>query len=153
MSARVLSLRELNRALLERQLLLRRSSCTPADALEWLVGLQAQVPTSPYFALWARRYMHEYGLTERDLATIAVTQRQSALLKPRSQVKKPMTYDDYFAARIVSDPLREQLANARDQLVLVHRACTGTIGASGRANVSPSYVIASRKRPDGGAVG
>ena len=59
-----------------------------------------------YFALWARRYMHEFGLTERDLATIAVTQRESALLNPMSQAKQAMSYDDYFAARMVSDPLR-----------------------------------------------
>ena len=72
-------------------------------AFEKPYGFNAQ---PSYFALWARRYMHEYGLTERDLATIAVTQRQSALLNPRSQVKKPMSYDDYFAARVVSDPLR-----------------------------------------------
>jgi acetyl-CoA acetyltransferase len=59
-----------------------------------------------YFALWARRYMHEYGMTERDLAMIAVTQRQSALLHPLSQTTRPMSYDDYFSARMVSDPLR-----------------------------------------------
>lgn len=72
-------------------------------AFEKPYGFNAQ---PSYFALWARRYMHEYGLTERDLATIAVTQRQSALLNPRSQATKPMSYDDYFAARMVSDPLR-----------------------------------------------
>jgi acetyl-CoA acetyltransferase len=72
-------------------------------AFEKPYGFNAQ---PSYFALWARRYRHEYGLTERDLATIAVTQRESALLNPRSQSKKPMTYDDYFAARVVSDPLR-----------------------------------------------
>ncbi len=59
-----------------------------------------------YFALWAWAYMHEYGLTERDLATIAVTQRESARLNPLSQATRPLTYDDYFAARMVSDPLR-----------------------------------------------
>lgn len=59
-----------------------------------------------YFALWARAYMHEFGLTERDLATIAVTQRESALLNPMSQMTRPLTYDDYLAARMVSDPLR-----------------------------------------------
>ena len=59
-----------------------------------------------YFALWARRYMHEFGLTEEDLATIAVTQRQSALRNPRSQATMPMSYADYYAARVVSDPLR-----------------------------------------------
>jgi acetyl-CoA acetyltransferase len=72
-------------------------------AFEKPYGFNAQ---PSYFALWARRCMHEYGLTERDLATIAVTQRASALLNPRSQVKKPLSYDDYFAARVVSDPLR-----------------------------------------------
>ena len=59
-----------------------------------------------YFALWARRCMHEFGLTERDLATIAVTQRDNARRNPRSQQTTPLTYDDYFASRVVSDPLR-----------------------------------------------
>lgn len=59
-----------------------------------------------YFALWARRYMHEHGLGERDLATIAVTQRQSALLNPLSQATTPLTFSDYQASRVVADPLR-----------------------------------------------
>ncbi len=59
-----------------------------------------------YFALWARRYMHEFGLAEHDLATIAVTQRENARLHPFSQMTEPMTFDDYFASRMVSVPLR-----------------------------------------------
>ena len=54
MSADVLSSRALNRATLERQLLLRRSDRTILDAVEHLVGLQAQVPQNPYVALWSR---------------------------------------------------------------------------------------------------
>jgi DNA glycosylase AlkZ-like len=53
-SADVLSLRQLNRATLERQLLLRRHDMAPLDAVEYLVGLQAQVPLNPYTALWSR---------------------------------------------------------------------------------------------------
>ena len=79
-----------------------RSLCRE-DAFEKPYGFTGQ---PQYFALWARRYMHEYGLTERDLATIAVTQRESALCNPLSQSTRPMTYDDYFASRMVSDPLR-----------------------------------------------
>lgn len=59
-----------------------------------------------YFGLWARRYMHEYGLTEKDLAAIAISQRQNALLRPASQSRTPLTLDSYRAARFVADPLR-----------------------------------------------
>lgn len=59
-----------------------------------------------YFALWARRYMHEYGAGEEDLAAIAIAQRANALRHGGGQLDRPLDLGSYRSARLISDPLR-----------------------------------------------
>src|ERR1700757_1852851 len=62
MAAEVLSRRELNRALLDRQMLLGRATLPEGpdrpgrviETVEHLGGLQAQAPFPPYYGLWSR---------------------------------------------------------------------------------------------------
>ena len=72
-------------------------------AFEKPYGFNAQ---PSYFALWARRYMHEYGMTDADLAAVAISHRNNALLHPASQARTPLTLESYRASRMVADPLR-----------------------------------------------
>ncbi len=54
MAERKLTLRELNRATLARQMLLERASVSISTAVERLIGLQAQMAQPPYLGLWTR---------------------------------------------------------------------------------------------------
>ncbi len=52
--AEQLSLQQLNRATLARQHLIERTTATPVEVAERLVGLQSQLPGPPYTGLWTR---------------------------------------------------------------------------------------------------
>jgi Winged helix DNA-binding domain len=107
---RALTRRELNRATLERQLLLRRSELPVLDAVEHLVGLQAQEPLNPYTALWSRlaRFRpDELGrlLEERRVVRIALMRSTIHLVSA----------DDCLVLRPLMQPVLDaELARYRD---------------------------------------
>jgi acetyl-CoA acetyltransferase len=57
------------------------------------------------FSLLTKRHMHQYGTTREHLAHVAINQRELAIKRPSSLQTEPMTMDDYFNARMISDPL------------------------------------------------
>jgi len=72
--ARVLTERELNRALLARQLLLERAKTPLPRALERIGGIQAQYAPSMYIGLWTRLGGLERGRLTRALERRSVVQ-------------------------------------------------------------------------------
>ena len=68
----VLTLRELNRATLGRQLLLGRKRLSTTAVIERLVGMQAQSPPAPYVGIWTRTTSFRRKALERELANAAV---------------------------------------------------------------------------------
>jgi acetyl-CoA acetyltransferase len=62
---------------------------------------------SAWYALWAQRYMHEFGATNEDLARVAVTHRYHATLNPDSLMgaRGEIRVEDVLASRWVCEPL------------------------------------------------
>jgi Winged helix DNA-binding domain len=92
---RVLSQRELNRALLARNLLLERRRLPLARAIERLCALQAQYSPSPYIALWSR--LQDF---RKDALTRALERRQvvrATLMRITLHLVSARDYP-YFAA-------------------------------------------------------
>jgi acetyl-CoA acetyltransferase len=58
-----------------------------------------------YFAVVARRHMHEYGTTREHLFEVCRQQREYASTRPKAIFKEPLTHEDYFNARMIADPL------------------------------------------------
>ena len=93
---RTLTRRELNRALLARQLLLERARTTVPSALESMGGLQAQYAPSMYIGLWSR----VEGF-ERDHLTRALERRtvvQGTLLRATIHLVSARDYWPFAAA-------------------------------------------------------
>jgi acetyl-CoA acetyltransferase len=59
-----------------------------------------------FYAMVARRHMHEYGTTREQLSAVAVNTRAHALLHPHAQMKVPLTVEQVQASKPIADPLR-----------------------------------------------
>jgi len=60
-----------------------------------------------WYALMAKRHMHEYGTTSRQFGAVAVTMRKHAQLNDNAIMRnKPMTIEDHQNSRMIAEPIR-----------------------------------------------
>jgi acetyl-CoA acetyltransferase len=57
------------------------------------------------FSVLAMRHMHLYGTKREHFAEVCMSQRDNAIKRPTSLRREPLTLEDYFSARMISDPL------------------------------------------------
>jgi acetyl-CoA acetyltransferase len=102
-------------------------------ALEMPVGFFGQ---PAYFASMANRYAYDFGLTEEELASVAMTFRAWAELNPTAQRREPMSLADYRQSPMISTPLR-----VVDCCLTTDAACAYVVSAVERAADMPHPVV------------
>jgi hypothetical protein len=105
-----LTRRALNRATLERQLLLCRATLSVIEGIERVMGLQAQLPNPPYVGLWTRLA----GFHRDDLTRLIERRRvvRSTMMRATQHL---VTARDFLQLRPVLQPMLD-------------RACRGNFG-------------------------
>jgi hypothetical protein len=140
MAERVLTLRELNRATLARQLLLERRKLGLAAALERVAGLQAQWAPAPYVGLWTRVAGFRREQLERALLSLRVV--RAVLMRGTIHLVSRADYHGFGAAVGRPPWLRPDAAELAEALHDVIRA----FGSEPRTRAEVSEFLAREHR-------
>jgi hypothetical protein len=127
--APILSPRALNRATLERQMLLRRQRLSAEDAIEHLVGMQAQAPTPPYVGLWTRLE----GFYPDELARLILDRRAVRVALMRNTVHLVSARDCLAFRPLVQPVIDRGLYGNRTHRVGIEGVDIEALSAAGRA--------------------
>jgi acetyl-CoA acetyltransferase len=82
-----------------------RADYWPTGARQWnepFGANHAAALLGPYVSA----YLHQFGLTNRDLADLAVLQRKHALLNRKAMMTKPITVEEHQASPWIVEPFR-----------------------------------------------
>jgi acetyl-CoA C-acetyltransferase len=101
------------------------------DAFEQIYG----TTVISFMGMVCNRYMHDYGLKEEELASVAVTMREHAGRNPNAFKRDPITIDDVLASPVIASPL--------------HRldCCVITDGAAAIVVADADIIRESRPKP------
>jgi hypothetical protein len=123
----VVSARQLNRTVLQRQLLLQRVTRPALDVVEHLVGLQAQEPQDPYLALWSR-----IARFDPEELSAAIERREAARIVAMRGTVHLFTAPDAAALRPLAQPVLERELNVKMFREALAGVDLGPIVAAGR---------------------
>jgi hypothetical protein len=130
--------RQLNRATLDRQLLLRRRTMDVTDAVRRVLALQAQEPASPYLALWNR--ITRFDPADLDAAFVNRSVVKASLIRLTLHA---VASDDWPA---MYDALAPSLRESR---VFDDRFTSGGVDAAAVDAFLPDLVRALRRPTSG----
>ncbi|WP_433045971.1 thiolase C-terminal domain-containing protein [Dactylosporangium sp. CS-033363] len=89
-----------------------------------------------WYAVMARRHMHEYGTTKDQLAAVALTMRRHAQLNPDAYMYgRELTAEEYHAAPMIADPYQK------------YDCCLETDGAAAVVLTTPARAAGLRRPP------
>ncbi|MHB8574945.1 MAG: thiolase family protein [Dehalococcoidia bacterium] len=79
----------------------RASYARPRDDDDAIYGIFGAPPN---YAMIARRYMAEFGLTDRQLGTAPISDRAWAAMNPNAVYRTPITHEDRENSRYIAEP-------------------------------------------------
>jgi acetyl-CoA acetyltransferase len=84
----------------------RTSRYSPEMEYGWYYPFGLVTPAA-WVAMFARRYMHEFGATSEDFGRVSVADRKHAATNPNAWFyQRPITLEDHQASRWIVEPLR-----------------------------------------------
>ncbi len=109
-----------------------RASAVQTMAESGAAHAQFEAPYGPLvasnYALIAQRHRHEYGTTPEQMAEVAVTIRNHALLNPNAHMTQPITVQDVLSSPMITSPLKRY-----DCALVSDGAAAAIVTSAGRA--------------------
>jgi acetyl-CoA acetyltransferase len=116
------------------------------SASDFMVPFGAVAP-GHFNSLIAQRHMKLYGTRREHFAEVCLSQRANASSRPTAMYRDPLTLEDYFAARMISDPLciLDYTMESDGAVAII----TASVERARDLRQPPVYVLAAAQGGDG----